>query len=476
MRVGLCLGLVLLIGCGDDDMAPPDLGACAVDSDCDDGVYCNGDERCVGGGCVAPVMRCQEEQICDELLRRCLTECSVTEDADGDGSRAVECGGNDCDDSNPSRFPGNTEVCDLEGLDEDCDPMTFGFRDADGDGSPDGRCCNTNPADDTTTCGGDCDDAAPGANPSNPEVCNDIDDDCDGMVDEGLRRVLTIDADGDGHGDASEGATTMLVCNDMAGFAALADDCDDTDPNRFPGNPELCDDAMVDEDCSGEGNDVEGGCACTGDESRTCGELGRCAGATQQCTGGRWGPCAVVPATEVCDGSVDEDCDGMVDEELTAECWADGDGDTFASGSAVRMDVCRSSNPGRQDAPYNGCPPGMTGRAPGAGTVDCCDADLRVRPDQTSPYGTPSNCGGFDFNCDGRTVDGNPDYDRTSDCAGYGSIVEDCRTNASGIGNGWQGTIPPNCGDSGGFCTNCWINPPGTCYSHLCFSRPRDCI
>jgi len=58
---------------------------------------------------------------------------------------ARECGGSDCDDANPSRAPGFPEVCDLDNVDEDCDPRTFGFRDGDGDGAADARCCNADP-------------------------------------------------------------------------------------------------------------------------------------------------------------------------------------------------------------------------------------------------------------------------------------------------------------------------------------------
>ena len=54
-------------------------------------------------------------------------------DADGDGLKDSYCGGDDCDDNDPNRYPGNTEVCDAEGRDEDCDDMSFGI-DRDGDG------------------------------------------------------------------------------------------------------------------------------------------------------------------------------------------------------------------------------------------------------------------------------------------------------------------------------------------------------
>ena len=63
-------------------------------------------------------------------------------DADGDGVDSLVTGGSDCDDNDRNRFPGNTEVCDPDGHDEDCDYATFGNRDADGDGYFDAMCTN----------------------------------------------------------------------------------------------------------------------------------------------------------------------------------------------------------------------------------------------------------------------------------------------------------------------------------------------
>jgi len=62
-------------------------------------------------------------------------------DADGDGHGAIPCG-DDCDDNDAQRYPGNTEVCDDREHDEDCDNSTYGHRDTDGDGEDDARCCN----------------------------------------------------------------------------------------------------------------------------------------------------------------------------------------------------------------------------------------------------------------------------------------------------------------------------------------------
>ena len=76
--------------------------------------------------------RAQEKELWEEA-------CETNPDADGDGAYASICGGDDCDDLDPDRYPGNTEVCNA-GRDEDCDPKTGGNRDSDGDGYPDSDC------------------------------------------------------------------------------------------------------------------------------------------------------------------------------------------------------------------------------------------------------------------------------------------------------------------------------------------------
>ena len=67
---------------------------------------------------------------------------ACTTDADGDGVIAIACGGYDCDDSDSRRYPGHTEVCDAQGVDEDCDLSTPGFLDTDGDGDAPQACWN----------------------------------------------------------------------------------------------------------------------------------------------------------------------------------------------------------------------------------------------------------------------------------------------------------------------------------------------
>ena len=229
------LSLACAMGCGDDDAGLPDAPVTA----CDDGQFCNGIET-VGddGVCVAGAPPCPEGSGCmerDDTCSRCETP-----DADGDGEAAIDCGGRDCDDSDSSRGPGIGEICDPEGVDEDCDPTTFGDRDVDGDGVVSSACCNGG------TCGLDCDDTRASARPGATEVCNLRDDDCDGSVDEEVGIVGFADRDGDLHGDPS---APLSGCAGWAGLSITSLDCDDTDPTRHGAQVEVRD--GIDNDCDG---------------------------------------------------------------------------------------------------------------------------------------------------------------------------------------------------------------------------------
>ncbi len=94
----------------------------------------------------------------------------------------------------------------------------------------------------------DCDDADSTRHPGAAEVCDEVDNDCDGEVDDAATDARTwyADADGDGHGVLAQ---PIAACRASDGLAALSDDCDDADAFVHPGATEVCDD--VDNDCDG---------------------------------------------------------------------------------------------------------------------------------------------------------------------------------------------------------------------------------
>jgi hypothetical protein len=106
----------------------------------------------------------------------------------------------------------------------------------------------------------DCDDSNPAINPGAAEVCDGIDNNCDGNIDEGVTNTYYADADNDGFGDPN---VTTNACSMPAGFVTNNTDCDDSNPAINPNAAEVCD--GVDNDCDGliDEDGVCGGCTYT---------------------------------------------------------------------------------------------------------------------------------------------------------------------------------------------------------------------
>ncbi len=192
------------------------------------------------------------------FLGGCFISAKVDErlrDGDGDGV-GIEA---DCDDWDSDNYPGADERCD--GQDNNCDGSIdeaqsvdagIWYEDADRDGygneyAPVQACAApTDYRADKT----DCDDTDFSINPGSAEICDNVDNNCDSIVDESGALDETIwylDQDGDGYGDQNDAGT--LSCAHPADTTSDNSDCDDSNEAINPGAVEYCD--GNDNDCDG---------------------------------------------------------------------------------------------------------------------------------------------------------------------------------------------------------------------------------
>ena len=378
-------------------------------------------------------------EICDGIDNDCNGKTDETCDEDKDGycdatavivgkTKACKYVGADCDDGNPKIHPGQPEICG-NNIDDDCDGYTdSGATDAVGcnlfyeDGDKDGvgtfnsQCLCAPAGIFTATIGGDCDDTKANVSPVAVEVCDALDNDCNGIIDDpGAQGCVMAfkDADGDGYGDP---ATKACVCGLAMPYNTFkGDDCDDKLSLVFPGAKEKCNgiddncDKQIDEenadgctvyysdsDFDGIGNTAKAKCLCAKTGAYSTTKPGDCNDSDPTIKPGN---------AETCDGK-DNDCDGIDDHPNAIGCvvyYADSDNDNY--GDVATSTKCLCSADGIWKVLQGG---------------DCQDKNNGIHP------GVAEKCDGIDNDCDGLVDPPNsigcsnfyPDFDND----GYGDM------------------------------------------------------
>ena len=345
---------------------------------------------------------------------------STSVDADGDGYDDSV----DCDDQDAEINPGAEEACD--GVDNNCDgdideglPSAIEYypdEDGDGYGDVDAMVISCEPVDGLITQGGDCDDTDEEVNPLGIEMCDGVDNNCDGEVDGDTavdKDFFFPDADGDGYG-VTDGF--IQACDQPEGYADNDTDCDDENGDVYPDAIEVCDD--LDNNCDGLTDPPESDDSATWYRDADSDTFGNADVTETSCWGSEGfvaddsdcddtDPTVNPDGTETCDGE-DEDCDGTVDEGFETETYyRDYDGDEYGD-PADSIVYCER-------------PAGYV-----TDNTDCDDENYWRNP------GLPELCDSIDNDCDDvvdediEDVTYYPDSDGDGFGDGAGATVVDC--------------------------------------------------
>jgi len=302
----------------------------------------------------------------------------------------------DCNDTNASINPNATEICNT--FDDDCDGLTnegitfvtyFADIDGDGFGNPNNSQSACSPLPNYVTNNSDCNDANALVKPDAVELCNLIDDNCNGQVNEGLVFVnyyLDIDLDGYGAGAATNSCTPIsgnYVTNNL--------DCNNSDANIRPNATEICNN--IDDNCNlfvDDGLtfinyylDTDGDGFGAGAALNSCSNPG-IAYSTNNTDCNNSNPAIRPNAIEICN-DIDDNCNSNIDEGLVfVNYYLDADQDGYYLSV---VNACAS--------------PGVNYTTSGMFLGDCNDnsSSVNLNAIEICGNGIDENCNGTDLTC-----------------------------------------------------------------------------